>query len=283
MSNISIKRALVNTQSTFTADLGTNPPTVVGDNIYVPVTIALAQTDISAVGSTLTATNTFIQGAAAAFDKVRVGDFVTAVTTGTLTPKAVLNRVGLYGVTGQSYLVYPDSYTAGTLGIKSGDLIAEETAGLAIPALTFVKKIDHATRRIFLSAALIETGLVNVDVTPRIRVTAVRTSTAVTNPNQIDIDSTVATNGAASTVTIKGGAVDGVLTVLKLTPVDSTTTGVGTIAIGGAQLTGSLVVGTDTGINNIPDDSTLTYITLGSYTTNIDTFLLNAGVVAPVS
>jgi hypothetical protein len=282
-STLSFKRALVNTQTTFTGDIGTNPASVVADDTYIPITLAVTQSDIVAPGSTLTALATYIQGTAAAFDKVRVGDYIKTVTTGSITAPAVVARTGLFGVTGLNYLVYPATYNSSTLNIKSGDLIAEAAAGTTIPALAYVTKIDYATNRIFLSAALTATGVIDVDVTPRVRVTAVRTSTAVANANQIDISTSVATNGAASTVTIAGGAVDAVVTVLKITPIDGLTTGNSTLNVSAARLTGSLVVGTNSGMNNITDPSLLSYTALGGYTTNFDTFLLAAGVNAPVS
>jgi hypothetical protein len=117
-------------------------------------------------------------------------------------------------------------------------------------------------------------------VTPRIRVTAVRTSTATANPNQIDFDSTVATTGTAGNVTIKGGAVDGVFTVIKLTPINNAISAKATLSLSVATLDGSQVKGSAEGFNGLTYD-TLTYSNIGQYQTDLDSYRTKAGVAAP--
>ena len=282
-SNIAFKRNLLNTQTDASGNLGTNPASVIGDNQYVPITLALTQTQRSITGCTLTNTQSKIVGTSGAFDKVRVGDFLTSVSTGSLTAKSAVTITSAYILSGLKEIVFPETYDSSTLGAKAGDAITVASSGTGIPANTVITKIDYANRKIYLNNACTESGVKNLTVTPKIRVTAVRKSTAVSNANEIDFDSTCASSGSNSTLVVDGGATDGVVTVLKITPVDSTTNGNGSIAISAATLDGSLVLGTPAGLNNLGDLSLLNYAALGAYTTNFDKFLVTAGVDSPTS
>ena len=280
MSNIQIALGVANPTVLTTLDLSTNPIKTIGDSEYVPVTIAVAQADITASVIPIATQSKLKAEVAGAFDKVRVGDFITAVATGSLTAKSNVSINNVYLASGLKEITYDENYNSTNLGVKSGDAITVASAGTGIPANTIVTKIDYVARKIYIDKALTESKVASVSVTPKIRVTAVRKSTAVANPNEIDFDSTVATTGVAGNVTIKGGAVDGVLTVLRLTPVDNAVNAKATLSIASATLDGSQVVGSTEGFNGL-DYSALTYSNIGQYQIDLNNYRTKAGVAAP--
>jgi len=280
-SNITVKRQLITTTADFTSNLGINPVVVVADDQYIPLTVDLAQTDITALVIPIATQSKLVATVVGAFDKVRVGDFVSSVATGSLTAKSDGTITGAYLVSGLKYFVYPATYNSSTLEVKAGDVVTVASAGTGIPANTTVLKIDHGTRQVWIDKALTESKVADITVTKKIRVTAVRKSTATSNPNEIDFDSTVATTGTSGLVTIKGGATSGVVAVFKLTPIDSTN-GIAKVNIGQSVLTGDKVIGTPDGLNNIVVQN-LVYTSLGIVSFDLDKFLLTAGVVAPTS
>ncbi len=263
-----------------TLEFGSNPIKVIGDSQYVPITIEAAQADITASVIPIATQSKLKAEVAGAFDKVRVGDFITAVATGSLTAKSNVTVTAAYLASGLKEITFDETYNSTNLGVKSGDAITVASAGTGIPANTIVTKIDYLARKIYVDKALTESKVANLQVTPKIRVTAVRKSTAVANPNEIDFDSTVATTGVAGNATIKGGAVDGVFTVLRITPVDSLTNSKATLAISSATLTGAEVKGSTEGFNGLVYD-TLTYSNIGQYQTDLDTYRTLAGVNPP--
>ena len=280
MSNIQIALGVANPKVLTTLDLGTNPVKTIGDAEYIPITIAVAQADITASVIPIATQSKLKAEVAGAFDKVRVGDFITAVATGSLTAKSNVAVNNVYLASGLKEITYDENYNSTNLGVKSGDAITVASAGTGIPANTIVTKIDYVARKIYIDKALTESKVASVSVTPKIRVTAVRKSTAVANPNEIDFDSTVATTGVAGNVTIKGGAVDGVFTVLRVVPVDNAVNAKATLSIASATLTGSEVKGSTEGFNGLVYD-TLTYSNIGQYQTDLDTYRTKAGVAAP--
>jgi hypothetical protein len=280
MSNIQIALGVAQPKVLTTLDLSTNPVKTIDDSEYIPITIALAQADITASVVPIATQSKLTAVTAGAFDGVRVGDFITAVETGSLTAKSNVSVTNAYLASGLKEITYDETYNSTNLGVKSGDAITVAAAGTGIPASTIVTKIDYVARKIYVSNALTETKLAALTITPKIRVTAVRKSTATSNPNEIDFDSTVATTGVAGNVTIKGGAVDGVLTVIKITPVDSLINSRATLAISTAKLTGADVKGSTEGFNGLVYDS-LTYSDIGQYQTDLDTYRTLAGVNPP--
>lgn len=280
MSNIQIALGVANPKVLTTLDIGTNPVKTIGDAEYIPITIALAQADITASVIPIATQSKLKAEVAGAFDNVRVGDFITAVATGSLTAKSNVSVTNAYLASGLKEITYDETYNSTNLGVKSGDAITVASAGTGIPANTIVTKIDYTNRKIYVDKALTETKLANLTITPKIRVTAVRKSTATANANEIDFDSTVATTGVAGNVTIKGGAVDGVFTVIRVTPVDSLTNAKATLSIASATLNGSEVKGSTEGFNGLVYD-TLTYSNIGQYQTDLDTYRTLAGVAAP--
>jgi hypothetical protein len=280
MSNIQVALGVANPKVLTTLDLGTNPVKNIGDAEYIPITIALAQADITASVIPIATESKLRAVVAGAFDNVRVGDFITAVATGSLTAKSNVAVNNVYLASGLKEITYDENYNSTNLGVKSGDAITVASAGTGIPANTIVTKIDYVARKIYIDKALTESKVASVSVTPKIRVTAVRKSTATANANEIDFDSTVATTGVAGNVTIKGGAVDGVFTILKVTPVDSLTSAKAVITIDTVSLNGSEVKGSVEGFNGLVYD-TLTYNNIGRYETDLDTYRTLAGVAAP--
>lgn len=280
MSNIQIALGVANPKVLTTLDIGTNPIKTIGDSEYIPVTIALAQADITASVIPIATESKLRAVVAGAFDKVRVGDFITAVATGSLTAKSNVAVNNVYLASGLKEITYDENYNSTNLGVKSGDAITVASAGTGIPANTIVTKIDYVARKIYIDKALTESKVASVSVTPKIRVTAVRKSTAVANANEIDFDSTVATTGVAGNVTIKGGAVDGIFTVIRVTPVDSLTNAKAVITIDTTALNGSQVKGSTEGFNGLAYD-TLIYNNIGRYETDLDTYRTLAGVAAP--
>ncbi|UQS94905.1 hypothetical protein Pam2_25 [Pseudanabaena phage Pam2] len=280
MSNIQIALGVANPKVLTTLDLDINPVKTIGDAEYIPITIALAQADITASVIPIATQSKLKAEVAGAFDKVRVGDFITAIATGSLTAKNNVAVNNVYLASGLKEITYDENYNSTNLGVKSGDAITVASAGTGIPANTIVTKIDYTKRKIYIDKTLTESKVASVSVTPKIRVTAVRKSTATSNPNEIDFDSTVATTGVAGNVTIKGGAVDGVLTVIRVTPVDSLQNAKAVITIDTTALNGSQVKGSTEGFNGLVYD-TLTYNNVGRYETDLDTYRTLAGVAAP--
>lgn len=279
-SNIQVALGVAAPTILTSLDFGSNPVKVIGNSQYIPIVIEAAQADILASVIPIATQSKLTAVVAGAFDKVRVGDFLTAIATGSLTAKSNVSITNAYLASGLKEITYDETYNSTNLGVKSGDAITVASAGTGIPVSTIVTKVDYVARKIYVSNALTETKLAALSVTPKIRVTAVRKSTAVANPNEIDFDSTVATTGVAGNVTIKGGAVDGVFTVLRITPVDSLTNSKATLSIASATLNGSEVKGSTEGFNGLVYD-TLTYSSIGQYQTDLDTYRTLAGVNPP--
>lgn len=279
-SNISTQIGVANPKVTVTNILGTNPVKVVGDSQYIPVTIDLSPSDIVASVIPIATQSKLKAEVSGAFDNVRVGDFISSIATGSLTAKSNISVTDAYLASGLKEIAYNETYNSGNLGVKSGDLISVAAAGTGIPSNTTVLKIDYDNRKIYIDKAITETKIADLTITPKIRVTAVRKSTSVSNPNEIDFDSTVATTGVAGNVTIKGGAVDSVLTVISLTPLDDEVDSKATLSVNAANLDGSEVKGSPEGFNGL-NYATLNYANLGRYQTDLKTFRTKARVEPP--
>lgn len=283
MANIAIKRPIINTLADFTSTLVAAAPKEISGSFYIPFSIdSFAAPAITITGCTLTSTQTRINGTAGAFDNVRVGDIVTSTSTGSLTAKTAITVDNCYTAQGLPFVTYPHTVDLVAVGVKAGDAVA----GGGIPANTRVDKIDYDNRRIFLtnncSASGIQTSGNILTFTPPIRVTAVRPSTATTNANQIDIDTSVATNGAASSVVITPGAGEAVAFVLKVTPVANTTGSQFSNTVEYALVPGSSVVGSASGFNNLTYN-TLTYLSLPAIRFDLDSYLTDARLPRPAS
>lgn len=279
-SNIQIALGVANPKVLTTLNLSANPVKLIGNAQYIPVTIDIAQADNNVAVIPIATQSSLTAVVAGEFDTVRVGDFLTAIATGSLTAKSNVSVTAAYLASGLKELTFNENFTNLTLGVKSGDSVTVASSGTGIPANATVLKVDYVARKIYIDKVLTESKIADLSITPKIRVTAVRKSTALVNPNQVDFDSTVATTGVSGLVTIKGGAVDGVFTVLRLVPVNSATDAKATLSISSATLDGSQVVGSPEGCNGLVYD-TLNYSNIGQYQTNLDTYRTKAGVSAP--
>jgi hypothetical protein len=283
MVSIAIKRTILNTLADFTSSLVLGVPKEISGSFYIPFSLdSFSAPNISITGCTLTSTQTRINGTASAFDNVRVGDIVTSTSTGTLTAKTALTVDNCYTAQGLPFVTYPHTVDLATVGVKAGDAVS----GGGIAANTKVDKIDYDSRRIYLTENCSATGIQTsgniLTFTPPIRVTAVRPSTATANANQIDIDTSVATSGAASTVVITPGAGEAVAYVLKVTPVDNTTGSQLSSTVEFALVPGTAVVGSTTGYNNLTF-TTLTYLSLPAIKFDLDSYLTAARFPRPAS
>lgn len=278
MVAVSFKRELITTQSTVNVDIIPGYLNETSDAMYLPLLVDdFTAPDLSITGCTLTSAATKIVGTAGKFDDVRIGDIVSAASTGTLTAKATVERAcGTF--TGLKFVVYPSTNNSTNLGVKVGDAVT----GTGIPANTVVDKIDHSTRRIFLDKNVTANGSeVTLTFAPPVRVTAVRPSTASSNANEIDIDSTVATNGANSTITIKTGGREAAVAILKITPVGSTSNGRVNVNVGFSSIAGAELVGTADG--QPANMNTRGYSSLGSLVIDADAYFLAARVPRPTN
>jgi hypothetical protein len=253
-------------------------------NEYLPITItqfSIPTFTIPNVPLVLSATT--LTGVSGAFDNVRVGDIIQSVSTGAITAKSLVARTGFFLPSGSKFVVYPESYNSSTLGVKAGDAVTVTASGTGIPVNSVVTRIDHASRTIYINNAITGASkIADLDFTPPTRVTAVRTSTATLNPNQIDFDSAVGTANASSTLTILPGAREAVFAALRLTPVSNSSAGQLNVNVAFATLPGSGVVGSANGLNNI-DPTVLSYSTVGTIPVQLSKFLLDARVPAPTT
>lgn len=282
---IQFQRPLQTVQSTFNGTVNVGFNVTEAGTFHIPLTFdnfSDAVPDLSITGIALTtssngAGSNTISGTAGKFNNVRVGDILSDVSTGTLTPKDTVART-VHSFEGLDYVVYSNSFTSSTLGVQAGDSVS----GIGIPTNTVVDRIEYSTRRLFLSNEATATGETELTITPAVRVTAVRTSTAPSNPNQIEIDTTVATNGTNSTLTVKNGAREAVFGVLRLAPVNDSNGSRASFNIGFSSIPGSSVRGSANGLNPI-NHSALTFSGAGSFSFNGDAFLTEARVPRPLS
>lgn len=282
MGTISIKRALQEVSATYTLDTLSGVPFDSGNISYLPLIFDNFEDDvpnISVTGATLTSGQGTISVGAGQADNVRVGDTISAASGGgTFTAPATLTRTC---VTLQSLpiLVYAHTLNSGTLGVHVGDAVS----GTGIPVGAKVDRIDYAKRHIYLTANCTATASgIEVTVTPPVRVTAVRASTATSNANQIDINTTVDTGATGSTLTVVNGANEAVHSVLRIEPINNTTGARANFLVGVSHLDGKSVRGSANGLNNI-DATTLTYTTVGTIGFDSETFLANARVPKPTA
>lgn len=280
MSNISIIRPLQTTTASFVGDIGAGSVVEIGDANYVPLFFEnFNPPDISITNITLTANATTISGTVGKFDNVRPGDIVSTTSVGAFDAKPAVAVNNVYTVSGKNFVIYPETYTSTNLGVQAGDAIL----GTGIPASTFVERIDHSTRQIFITNACTASGVqTDIEVQPPIRVTAVRTSSAGTNANQIDIDSTVSVGGTDATLTITPGASLAVFAVLRFVPIDNTINSIARLDIGVSYISGNSVVGSADGLHGL-EFTTLPYSGAGSFQFDADTFLTAARLPRPAN
>jgi hypothetical protein len=284
MATQSFLRQLSVVNATLAADIDLGFLSEGSNRYYLPFTfnnftspsIVVSTTSVTSQ-SKLTATT------AAGFDGIRVGDVVSGLSgSGAFTAPATIDRT-CFCPKGLNYVVYPDTFTSSTLGLYAGDPITSATNNV-IASNTVIDKIDYATRRIFLSANVGSAGNVIdvLTVAPRVRVTAVRLSTATLNPNEVDLNTTVSTGGTALNATFVNGAREAVHSVLRFEPISNTTGARVQYTVSVATPDGLGVKGSPEGLNGL-DVATLAYTPVGTYTFDADTFMINARLPRPTS
>lgn len=255
-----------------------------GNKFYIPITYDNFTTpDLTPSVNATVGQSKLVASTAGAFDNVRIGDIVESLSGGGALTALTTVTHSCYAPEGQMYVVYPSDLTSVTLNVQAGDAVTSLTADV-VPASTVVDKIDYNTRRIFLSNAVGVAGDVIDDLTfaAPARVTSVRPSTSATNANEIDIDTTVSTGGSGLTATIVNGAREAVSHVVRLEPISNTTGSKVTYTASVSVLTGTEVKGAANGLNNINVEN-LNYTTVGSYSFDGDSFLINARLPRPAS
>ena len=283
MATQSFQRQLQQTNAPFNATITTGFLYEASNKFYIPFTFDnFSAPDLTVTVNAVAGATKLVAVTPGALDEIRVGDVVNSLSSGTLTTKATFTR-SCYCPRGQSYVIYPHTFTSSTLTVQAGDVVTSATANV-VPSSTVVDKIDYATRRIFLSNPIGTAGDVTDTLTfaPPIRVTAVRLSTAATNPNEIDIDSTVGTGANGVIATIKNGAREAVSHIFRVEPLNSTASGKAEYSVGVAMMTGKEVKGSANGLNNI-DATTVGYVNLGVASFDGDVFLTNARLPRPTS
>lgn len=270
------RRALV-TESDYTAEVAIGFNTSTASAFYVPVrysNFSIPDLEITGI-TTVTATAT-IQGTVGAFDTLKVGDRLSAVSAGALGTPATVTRA-CNQILETDKLIYDSAFNSTNLGIKAGDV----ASGTDIPVGAFVEYIDYAERTIYLSEVIPTltneaAPIDDITFTAPCRITAVRTSTAASNPNQIEVSPAIGTGATGVTLTIEYGATEAVFSVLRLVPLDSTSTQA-RYSVDVAYLPGTAVKPSDNGLNGITPD-TYNYSNIGTLQFDGDRFLLDAGL-----
>lgn len=284
MATQTFQRQLQQIITAYAGDIDTGYIHEEANKFYIPFTFNnFTSPDLTPTVNATTSQTKLTAATAGGFDNVRVGDVLVSLSgSGALTTKATFDRT-CYCPRGQKYVVYPHTFTSETLNVQAGDAVTSATTNVLGAGIT-VDKIDYASRRIFLSAAVGTAGDA-VDVltfAPPVRVTAVRTSTALTNANQIDIDSTIATGGSGLTATIQNGAKEAVSHVVRIEPINNSTGSKVTYTVSVSILSGTDVIGAPNGLNNI-NVTTLAYSTVGTYNFDADEFLVKARLPRPAT
>lgn len=279
MANISIKRQLQSITADFNGTVETGFLYESAGKFYLPLTLddfSAPDITLTAVAGALNATK-LTSAVVGKFDNIREGDIVTSTSVGALTPPADTVR-NCYTVKDLKYIVYADTFNASNLNVQAGDAVT----GTGIGTNAVVDKIDYPTRRIFLSVASTASAAVDVTFEHPVRVTAVRTSKATANANQVDIDGTVSTAIVNSSVVFTPGAREAVMGVLQLQPVSNSTGSRLSYNAFISILDGTKVIGAANGLNNI-DVASLNYVSIGTFGIELDRFLLTARVPSPTS
>jgi hypothetical protein len=282
MTQITFKRKKLIDVETYPATVLVGNSSLVGDAFYLPVTIdnyvspSLPVTDVTAIA----AQSTIKSNVVGAFDKVRIGDYITLPTGGLVLATPVgASGFGLTVITDSDIAMYPTVFDSTNLPVKAGDIIASTTPAIALPANTKVDKIDYARRLIYMSNNATETAITGIVITPRVRVVAVRPSTHPTAAaaNEIELSVNVTTGSLAGGFTVVPGATEALVSTLRITPKGNNNSGVITLEVAGSKNKGIDVQSTPNGIG-YTNYSAYTYLNLGNITIDADEFLLDARV-----
>lgn len=275
MATSLLKRALGLTTEDLSITVNYGRVQELGDAFYLPITIdGLSIPDISVTncsGTTGQAVLTTLT--AGGFDKLRVGDVVKTFSGTGDVGSSTSTIADTMVPQGLNYIVYPHTLNSGTLPCKAGDAVS----GTGIASGATIDKIDYASRTIFLTANNTASGSVTVTITKPARIIEVRKSTEATNPNQVTLDRNLV--GAASTETVVFGAgiSEAVFAVLKINPLDNTSSSRLSLALGINYPSGLEVKGTNSGLGAVAYN-TLGYTGLEGLSVDVDSFLTDARI-----
>lgn len=255
-----------------TIDIGVLP--AVGndttDSLYLPVTYRnFAPTSFTVTGQTVVSGTATFTPSVEDFARLRVGDIVSAVSAGTVnipSPSTFTRTAKVYE--GLDFIVL----TGVSALPKDGDAISG--SGIGVGAI--VRRVDTATRTVYLTVANTESSLaaspVTITVTPAVRIVSLNTSTRLVTLNG---NFTGTGTDVSGSLTFTASSFDAVLYYLECVHTASTVDRLN-IAVRAYLQTGSLaydVNGTGTDASTI---STVAPQPVGTFFINTDTYLTNA-------
>lgn len=268
MATISFERKKLDSTDTVPADISLGSVIVQPDAYYVPVTIdgftapSITLTGISGAASSNKLTST-VPGY---FSNVRPGDVITAgvvaaAGAGSTIPGVASNK-------GSKMIVYPATMTQATLGMQAGDGVT----GTDIPAGTTIDRIDYNNKVIYLTNNATDTSIGSIVSVPPLRVLSKNA-----NETELTISENITSALSSASVTIKPGAGEALLGVLRIKPVGSTANGTVSIEVSGYRNRGKDVIATSNGVGTVAPEA-YNYVSLGSITLDADEFLQEARV-----
>ena len=255
-----------------TIDIGVLP--AVGndttDSLYLPVVYREFQTTaFTLTGQTVVSGTATFTPSAEDFAKLRVGDIVSAVSAGTVTipsPSTFTRTAKVYE--GLDFIVLTGSSSLP----KDGDAIS----GTGIGSGAVVKRVDTATRTVYLSVVNTESSVVaspvTITVTPVVRIASLNTTTRLVTLNA---NFTGTGTDVSGSLTFTPSPFAAVLYYLEAVHTATTTDRLN-IAVRAYLQTGALAYdlnGTGTDATSI---STVTPQPVGTFFINTDTYLTNA-------
>ena len=150
MATQSFQRQLQQTNAPFNGSITTGFLFEDDNKFYIPFTFDnFTAPNMEVTVNAVAGATKLVATTPGALDNIRVGDIVNSLSSGTVTAKATFTR-SCYCPRGQSYVIYPHTFTSSTLNVQAGDVVTSATANV-VPSSTVVDKIDYSTRRIFLS------------------------------------------------------------------------------------------------------------------------------------
>lgn len=240
------------------------------DSLYLPVVYRdFTPTSFVLTGQTVVSGAATFTPSTIDFANLRVGDIVSAVSAGTVTipsPATFTRTAKVYE--GLDFIVL-----TGTSALpKDGDAIS----GTGIGSGAIVKRVDTASRTVYLTVVNTESSVVaspvTITVTPAVRITALNTTTRL-----VTLNANFAGTGTdvAGSLTFTPSPFDAVLYYLECVHTATTVDRLN-IAVRTYSQTGTLAFDADgTGT----DDTTLASVgqqPVGNFFINTDTFLTNA-------
>lgn len=272
MSVLTFERKKLDVTNTYTATVTVGAVARQANDFYLPVTIdGFTTPDVVLASASIAGTsgqNKITSTTPDYFKAVYVGDIVSTTTDFVAGPSApVLTDIALNALS--NVFVYPSTFTSITLPLAAGDTVTSTS----LPVNTVVDKIDYANRIVYLSNPSPVTIIENVTVIKPLRVTAKNlTNTEITVSRNLS-----AVAGSGGPLTVKRGAQEALLGLLKIAPVGSTTSGTVSLQVGAYKNQGDKVDYSANGSGySAPEE--LNYVSLGSVSIDADAFLEAAGI-----